>query len=105
MYNTIRIIAAASVFWALVALIVQFLVYRGKGRKDFSIRAGSPMKGVLYNFTVAMTPRHKESIRNHPAKFLIGVIMHFGMFIAVAKTLQLIIYPGSEPFFPLILGL
>ncbi len=104
MHEIIRIIATTSVLWALVALIMQFMVYRGKGRKDFSVRAGSPMMGVLYNFTVAMTPRHKESIRNHPAKFIIGVVMHVGVFVAIVKTLWLLILPDSAPIFPLLLG-
>jgi hypothetical protein len=104
MYGIERIIAGASVLWAASALLTQFVISWGGGRKDGSVKAGSPGKGVIYNFTIVMTPARKEIVRNHPMKFVIGVFMHVGIFIAVAKLLVVLVSPGSGPLWSAALG-
>ncbi len=104
MFGIEWIIVTASIVWAIIALLAQCIQARGKGRRDYSTRAGNVIGGVIYNFTWAMLPRHKEVIRNHPVKFLIGVVMHLGIFIAMFKVLVLLIVPASRPLSPVILG-
>ena len=105
MFETERIIVTASIIWAVLALIYQWIKARGAGRKDYSVGAGDPIQGVIYNFTWAMLPRHKETIRNHPVKFLIGVLMHIGVFIAIFKVLLLLFLPELGAVSPVILGI
>jgi len=93
-----------SILWAVTVLIVQWILARGTGRRDYSVKDGSVARGIIYNFTWAMMPHHKETIRNHPVKFTIGLLMHIGVFIAIAKILILLVFPNSNPFSPPILG-
>ncbi len=99
-----RIIVVASLLWAAALLLWQLARAWGGGRRDYSKRAGSPFRGVLYNFTVAMTPGHKEAIRNHPFKFIIGLTMHIGVGISIAKVLILLVKPDMPPLAPIPLG-
>jgi nitrate reductase gamma subunit len=92
MLITERIIVSVSILWAIAFLLAQVLSSRGN-RRDFSVPAGSPLAGVIYNFTWAMLPQHKESIRLHPGTFTIGILMHLGIFYAIIRTLLLIIDP------------
>jgi nitrate reductase gamma subunit len=104
MLLTERIIASVSIIWAISALIYQWIKARGKGRIDYSVQAGNPIKGIIYNFTWAMLPSHKETISRHPVKFLIGVMMHLGIFIAILKVLLLLMFPDMGPIRPVIMG-
>ena len=97
MFKTEWIIASASIIWAIIALIAQVIIARGRGRVDYSKRAGSVLQGIIYNFTWAMLPGHKETISHHPVKFTIGVLMHVGIFITIAKVLVLLINPRIPP--------
>lgn len=47
---------------------------------------------MLYFLTVAMLPAHKESVRNHPLEFGIGVLMHLGVLLALAGVLVLVVH-------------
>ncbi len=81
--------------WAVVALTVQVVLAWGGGRPDYSRRAGNPLRAALYNFTAAMTPAHKESVRNHPREFAVGMLMHAGVILAGAGVLLLVIWPEA----------
>jgi hypothetical protein len=95
MSDAVRVAFAASVTWAVLALAAQVLRARGGGRRSFSHRAGSGLRGVAYNFTYAMLPANKESVRNHPVKFAIGVVLHLGVILCLAGTLVLALSPGA----------
>jgi hypothetical protein len=84
---TVKVLLLLSIVWALAALAVEVMLARGGGRRDYSQRTGSPMKGVAYAFTVAMLPANKESVSRHPAKFAIGVIL------ALLCVVLLVIWP------------
>jgi hypothetical protein len=99
-----RIIVVVSLVWAAALLLWQLARAWGGGRKDYSARAGSTSKGVLYNFTVAMSPGHKEVIRNHPFKFIVGMTMHVGVGLAIIKVLILLVNPNIPPLAPIPLG-
>ena len=91
MYPLLRILVGLSALWAAGALLYQFIVARGGGRRDYSRRAGNPLRGMVYNFTVAMTPGHKESVSRHPGKFALGMLMHAGTVVALLNVLVLAI--------------
>ena len=101
MYETERIITAISIGWAAIALAVQVVRARGAGRRDYSVRAGSVIQGIIYNFTWAMMPKHKETIRLHMFEFVIGVVMHIGIFLGIIRVIQLIINPQLVRFYPM----
>jgi nitrate reductase gamma subunit len=82
--------AASALIWAIAALLYQWRTLRGHSG-DHSTQSGNPQKGVLYNFTIAMLPSHKETIRLHPVKFIAGILMHIGMFAALASTIHLFV--------------
>jgi hypothetical protein len=81
--------------WAAIALAAQVLAARGHGRRDYSRPAGSPARGLIYNFTIAMMPGHKESIRLHPVAFLVGLVMHAGVMCSLVAVVVLLIDPDS----------
>ncbi len=78
-----------------MALSAQLQRARGGGRIDYSRPQGRPGRGVIYAFTVAMLPSHKESIRNHPVEFLVGALMHLGVIVALLGILLAGVHPGS----------
>lgn len=96
MNGIIPISVVISIFWAITSLLVQWYIVWGGGRHDFSQRSGEPVKGMIYNFTVAMMPSHKETVRLHPVKFMAGIIMHCGAFLAMAITVWLLM-AGALP--------
>lgn len=89
--------------WAAAALAIQVLMHRGAGRREFSRPAGRPLAGLLYNFTVAMLPGHKETARLHPAEFGAGVVLHLGVFAALAEVLLLLAAAEPAPAVQLVL--
>ena len=93
-----------GIVWVIAAIILQWTQSRGTGRRDFSVKAGDVLKGVFYNFTYAMLPSHKETVRLHPWKFAIGIVMHIGIFLALAKVLLLLVLPRSGPLSPVVSG-
>jgi hypothetical protein len=99
-----RIVVAAGLAWAAAWLGTQLFRAWGGGRRDYSARAGSPFRGVWYNFSVAMTPAHKEAIRNYPFKFAVGLTMHVGIGVSVLKILILLVKPGAGPLAPVPVG-
>jgi len=92
----LRVLVALTMAWAVVALAVQVVLARGGGRRDFSRRAGHPGAAVLYNFTIAMLPGHKETARLHPAEFAAGLVLHIGVFASLAEVLVLLV-TGMTP--------
>lgn len=99
-----RIVAAASLAWAAALLLAQLLTAWGGGRKDYSVRAGSPGRAVLFNLTAAMAPAHKEAARLHPGKFAVGVALHVGVAVAVVEALVAVVKPEAAPLWPAAAG-
>ncbi len=104
MLVTERIAAAAGVAWAAALLLAQLLLAWGGGRRDYSARAGSPGRAVLFNLTVAMAPAHKEAARLHPGKFAAGVALHVGVAVAVVEALAATVRPEAGPLWPAAAG-
>ena len=95
MATPVRLFVAVSIAWAVIALAVQVVTAWGGGRKDYSRPAGSPLRGLVYGFTGAMTPTHKETIRLHPFKFALGLIMHVGVVLAMLAAAALLVWPSG----------
>jgi len=93
MYTLERIIVLLSILWAATALVYQWLKARGKGRIDYSRKAGDVVGGIFYNFTWAMLPAHKETIRLHPYLFTVGLLMHVGILLTIAYTVLIAVFP------------
>jgi len=91
----VKLFVALSLLWAVAALGVQVLAAWGGGREDYSSRAGSSARGIAYSFTVAMTPRHKESVSRHPVKFAVGVVMHIGVMLSLLAAVLLVVWPTA----------
>jgi len=99
MLSIARILAAASLLLAAAALTTQVLRAWGGGRKDWSERSGSALRGAAYFFTVGMLPSHKESATRHPAEFAVGLVMHLGVLAALAGVILLAAgAPAAVPF-------
>lgn len=98
-----RIIASSAIAWAILMLLYQVRTSKPENKPDFSVSAGSPFKGILYNFSWAMLPSHKESIRLHPFWFLTGALMHIGIFAAILKVLTVLVSPQFSSFKGLLL--
>ena len=54
---------------------------------------------MLYNFTIAMLPGHKETARLHPAEFAAGIVLHLGVFAALAEVLALLVTGVAPAWF------
>jgi len=87
--------ATLGLLWAVVALAAQAVAASRGGRPDYGRRSGSRLRGVAYNFTVAMTPAHKESVRNHPVEFGVGVVLHAGALLALAAVVLHVVRPAT----------
>lgn len=95
MLDATRFLVLLSLLWASIALIVQMATAWGGGRKEYGKRSGSPVKGMLHNFTIAMLPWHKETIKHHPVSFAVGVLMHLGVALAFADAVVVLIQPTA----------
>lgn len=93
MPQIIQTLVWLSILWAAAALAVQVIMAGRGGRRDFSRRAGDPGRGVIYNFTTAMTPTRKEAARRHPAEFATGMVFHAGTIMALASVPVLLLSP------------
>ena len=102
MPSLIKLLLLLSTLWAVLALSVQVLIAWGGGRRDHSRAAGCTGRGVAYNFTVAMLPRHKESVRRHPFSFALGVTLHVGVMLSVATVVTLLAWPDVGSWFQMI---
>jgi hypothetical protein len=93
--DILRLLTGISLAWCVLALLGQLLRARGKGRVPHSLPRGSPARGVFYNFTTAMLPAHKESVRLHPAKFAIGALLHAGVLLTLLAIVTLLVAPAA----------
>lgn len=95
-----RIITLIGIVWAILLLLIQWYIAWGGGRAEFSAPSGRAISGIIYNFTIAMLPSHKESISKHPVEFVIGLLMHIGVFISILKVFILLVSPATIPLIP-----
>ena len=91
----LRLFVATSFLWAVIALATQAIAASRGHATDFARPAGRAHRGWLYNFTVAMTPAHKETVRNHPFEFALGAVMHAGAGLALVAVVTLAARPAA----------
>lgn len=78
--------------WAVIALGVQLARAWGGGRRQHSRAAGSPWQGLVYNFTAAMSPGHKETAYRHVGEFALGIALHLGVIAVGLVTLLWLVW-------------
>jgi sterol desaturase/sphingolipid hydroxylase (fatty acid hydroxylase superfamily) len=91
--------------WAAALLLVQLFLAWGGGRRDYSARAGSPGRAVIFNLTSTMAPAHKEAARLHPGKFALGMFLHVGVAAAFVEALVAMVKPEVGPLWPVAAGI
>lgn len=80
-----RIIAMAGFVIGLAGILVRLRdIMNRPFKKDFARQRGSPLRGVLFAFTLGMAPWEKESTRIHWIAYLRGIFFHVGVFAAFA---------------------
>jgi len=73
--------------WACTVLGFQLARAWGGGRREHGRPTGSAWQGLIYNFTGAMLPAHKETAYRHVGEFALGVVLHLGVVSVAAATL------------------
>lgn len=84
--------------WCAVALSFQLIRAKAYGTRTlFAPAAGNAAAGIRYAFTGALSPRAKESAREHPLAWAAGMAYHVGLF----SSLACLGLPASQaPFAP-----
>lgn len=77
------ILAVCFGLFSVGALRLALQVIRGGAGNDPSHAKGSALQGVVYSFTGAMSPFHKESAKRHIPTYTAGLIFHGGVFFGM----------------------
>jgi hypothetical protein len=101
------ILAACFGVFIVAALRLAIQVIAGGAGTDPSHAKGSALRGVLYSFTGAMSPFHKESAKRHIPTYIAGLLFHggvfFGMLCATLLFFNVALPPGITLAAPVIL--
>lgn len=83
--DMIRIIPIVGFVLGLLGISIRLRdILNRPFKKDFSRERGSPVRGILFAFTLGMAPWEKESTRIHWIAYLRGIFFHVGIFAAFA---------------------
>ena len=83
-----RIVAITGFAIGLLGILVRLRDIMNRPlKKDFARQRGSPVRGVLFAFTLGMAPWEKESTRIHWIAYLRGIFFHIGIFTAFGVLL------------------
>jgi hypothetical protein len=83
-----RLIAVIGFFAGLLGILARLRdIMNRPFKRDYSRERGSPMRGILFAFTLGMAPWEKESTRIHWIAYLRGIFFHIGIFTAFAVLL------------------
>ncbi|MGB8981024.1 MAG: hypothetical protein WCC12_04045 [Anaerolineales bacterium] len=83
-----RIIAIAGFLLGLLGILLRLRdIMNRPFRNDLARQRGSPLRGVLFAFTLGMAPWEKESTRIHWIAYLRGIFFHVGIFTAFGVLL------------------
>lgn len=97
------IFLAASAFWAVASLAFQAVRTLRRFRTPYAQRVGDVRRALIYNFTIAMLPSHKESVALHPVSFGAGALLHLAVFVSLSASLSTLLTPTwielAGPFF------
>jgi hypothetical protein len=95
MDSAARILFASAWLWALAALAFQAVGALRKFRTPNAERVGDVRRALLYNFTIAMLPSHKESVALHPISFGAGALLHLAVFASLTGAFSTLFFPAS----------
>lgn len=94
--ESLRFGVAGCALGAAVALVLQAARTRSFGpRAPLAPAAASARRGVFYAFGAGMAPTAKESTRDHPGVWLLGVAYHLGIFTAFGVLVWATLTSGS----------
>ena len=83
-----RTIAIVGIALGLVGILLRInSIMNRPFKQDLARQRGSPMRGILYAFTLGMAPWEKESARIHWIAYLRGIIFHVGIFLTFGVLL------------------
>ncbi|RPJ22909.1 MAG: hypothetical protein EHM33_22370 [Chloroflexi bacterium] len=83
-----RIIAIVGFVIGLLGILVRLRdIMNRPFKNDLARGRGSPLRGVLFAFTLGMAPWEKESTRIHWLAYLRGIFFHVGIFMAFGVLL------------------
>jgi hypothetical protein len=83
-----RIIAIVGIALGLLGILIRLgSIMNRPFKQDLARQRGSPVRGILYAFTLGMAPWEKESAIIHWIAYLRGIIFHGGIFMAIAVLL------------------
>jgi hypothetical protein len=75
--SSFAVSAAAALYYSLGAIL-------SPRRGDPAETRGDVLRAVAYSFTGAMSPLKKESARRHVPTYVLGLLFHAGVFVALA---------------------
>ncbi len=96
--------AIAALLICVAAFVLQFFhLIRMGTPKDLSEIGGDTKRGVVYSFTKAMMPKHKESAYLHMPTYAAGLIYHMGTFLSLALFVVIVILSFARVEIPVII--
>ena len=87
------LLLAISVLFCITSFVTwMYRLRRGK-MTDYAKAKGSVNEGIVYSYTVAMLPQHKESAFLHLPTYTAGIIYHLGTFTAFLILALTVFFP------------
>jgi len=90
--NWLQIISALIVLVGAIIFVVGVInilvsTQRRHYNSELAPRKGSPVRGVLWAFTLGMAPWAKESARIHWVAYIRGIVLHLSIFVGAVFLL------------------
>jgi|GEM_PF-5832826 len=83
--NWYIIAALAALLICIISFAFQFFnLIKAGAPRDLSEKSGDLSGAILYSYTKAMMPKHKESAYLHMPTYAAGLIYHMGTFLSLA---------------------
>lgn len=84
--DSLSLAVTVGAVWTAAVLVYQVLKVLVLLGKEHGPPAANPWRGVIYNLTAGASPGKKETARQHPFKFALGVVFHFGIVWAFVRA-------------------
>lgn len=92
----LKLAVLGAALWCAGGMALLLAKARSFGpRHRFAPPAGDAAAGIRYAFTGALSPRAKESAREHPLAWGLGVLTHLGVFAAFGQLAAVVAGVGS----------
>ncbi len=104
--NWYIIAALAALLICIISFAFQFFnLIKAGAPRDLSEKSGDLSGAILYSYTKAMMPKHKESAYLHMPTYAAGLIYHMGTFLSLALFVALLIFRFAGVEIPGIISL